>query len=199
MRPLSVKRRGRPLTPPIRIRQTHALGADDNGFGTDVEGGVTAFKQSLEREWLDSNGLFQSIAYRLLREPSAAEDACQQAFLHAMEKGDGLRDQSRLRPWLCRIVTNCALEMIRERKRQGVSGIPAEAGTVDAPQDLVRLSLLEALSSLEEETRVVVVMRIMEEMPGHHVARVLDISQAEVSRRLHFGMDSLRHHLRDLA
>jgi RNA polymerase sigma-70 factor (ECF subfamily) len=160
------------------------------------------FRKELEARFYLDSGLFQSIAFNILRDAAAAEDACQQAFLQAMEKGGSLREPEKLRAWLCRTVTNCALQTVRKQKRLVVDGEYVEKHCSlnhhSHPRFSHRLILIEALGMLEEDTRVVVVMRILEEMSGNYVARTLGISPAEVSRRLHAGMEQLRHQLHDL-
>lgn len=53
------------------------------------------------------------------------------------------------------------------------------------------------MEQLPEPSRLVVTLRIMEEMSGRQVQDLVGCSAAEVSRRLHSGMDELRKLLAD--
>jgi len=52
-----------------------------------------------------------------------------------------------------------------------------------------------ALATLPEALREVLVLRMMQGISGNEVAELLGISAAEVSRRLHAGMQRLREFL----
>lgn len=51
----------------------------------------------------------QAVAYLVLRDRAAAEDAVAEALLIALDRGQDLRDDEALRPWLLRIATNRAV------------------------------------------------------------------------------------------
>ncbi len=71
-------------------------------------------------------------AYRLIGDPSAAEDATQEAFLSAYRNLKSYRGGS-FRAWLLRIVTNASYDVLRWRKRRPTT--PLEP--VDAEEDEV--------------------------------------------------------------
>ena len=57
---------------------------------------------------------------------------------------------------------------------------------------LLRSTLEEALLTLPEPTRLVVVLRTMDGLSGNEVSELLDYSPSEVSRRFHEGLERLR-------
>ena len=57
-------------------------------------------------------------ATALLRDRGYAEDATQEAFVHAFRNLRRLRSPALLRPWLYAILENCALSAWRSRKRR---------------------------------------------------------------------------------
>src|SRR3954468_19403828 len=69
-----------------------------------------------------------NVAYRMLRQRDDAADAVQEAFLRAVRAirgGSGSpREPERFRSWLLRIVSNVALDQLRQRAR--VSACPIE-------------------------------------------------------------------------
>lgn len=154
---------------------------------------------SLVGEQVARNGpLFFELAYRLLRDSAAAEDACQQAMLKALQAEHGLRGRDSLKAWLARVVINESLQMHRRREIERHAVRSAAATILDKPQapelDL-RETVLEAVSGLPETTRVVVTLRLLHGMSGNQVKDLLSCSAVEVSRQLHRGMELLRHSL----
>ena len=146
------------------------------------------------------------LAFGVLRDVSAAEDACQQAILTAWEQREEIRDPAALRGWLARVVVNESLRMRRrqsgERRALREWNVRQEAATDNRsrsrdPTDRgerpeLHETLHTALAELPEKTQAVVVLRLMQGMPGEEVKGLLGCSSSEVSRRLHQGMAMLR-------
>jgi RNA polymerase sigma-70 factor (ECF subfamily) len=74
-------------------------------------------------------------AYRLIGDPSAAEDATQEAFISAYRNLKAYRGGS-FRAWLLRIVTNASYDELRRRKRRPTTPLEpldAEEDEVESP------------------------------------------------------------------
>jgi RNA polymerase sigma-70 factor, ECF subfamily len=149
-----------------------------------------------EQVRLQARLLFR-VAFGLLRDAAAAEDACQQAFMKAWEERERIRSHGALRSWLVRTVTNASLQIVRRRRlerrviRAKVQG--AEGGVfVPTRDEEIREALLDALSKLPETTRVVIVLRVMRGLSGNEVKELIGCSSVEVSRQLHRGLAQLR-------
>lgn len=149
----------------------------------------------------DNHRLFFKLAYGVLRDAAAAEDACQHALCQAWEHRGRIEDPAALTGWLSRTVVNRALEIARrrttERRALDARTDPHPTGTAVGEGVAMRESIVLALDELPEMTRVVVVMRVMRGDSGNDVAATLGLSASEVSRRLHAGMEQLRRSLRD--
>ncbi len=76
-------------------------------------GDQQAFRQIVENY---SASLFKR-AYQLVGNQSDAEDVVQETFVRAFRGLDSFAGQANLSTWLFRIVTNCALDNLRSRKR----------------------------------------------------------------------------------
>ena len=143
--------------------------------------------------------LFYRVAYRILRDPGAAEDVCQQAFLKAWSVQESIKDAVALQAWLMRVVVNESLQVLRQRKIR-----LRDAQSEQAKGD-VRFSSLEheefreqfhqVLEELPAPTQTVVMLRLVEGLSGNEVKNLLGCSPSEVSRRLHQGLDHLRERL----
>lgn len=141
---------------------------------------------------------FFRVAYGIVRDTAAAEDACQQALLKACQQEQAIRDADRLRPWLTRVVVNESLQQLRRRRRerQAYEQRGQEQMHSIGPGDeglAVRETVRLALEELPEPTRTIVVLRLMNGFTGNEVKTMLGCSASEVSRRLHAGMEELRN------
>ncbi len=141
------------------------------------------------------------LAYNVLRDRAAAEDACQHALLKAWEERERLRDPPVLRSWLARVVVNESLRLVRrrnvERKSLQLAGGAARAVAGASVESDVRESVLLALEQLPERSKAVVTLRVMQGLSGNETAELLGLSAGEVSRQLHAGMEQLRALLDD--
>lgn len=142
---------------------------------------------------------FFRLAYGILRDADAAEDACQQAFLRAWQSRARIQDSVALPAWLAKVVVNESLQRCRRGKTEERALAKCMAArepnethpAAGDPGELPRTILCE----LSEEVRTVVALRLIDGMSGNEVAVLLGCSASEVSRRLHQGMDELRRRL----
>src|SRR5579863_8235621 len=65
--------------------------------------------------------MLSSLALRILRNPEDANDAVQETFLKALRAIDDFDSDRPLKPWLCRICSNCCMDSVRRRKHDGSS------------------------------------------------------------------------------
>lgn len=141
------------------------------------------------------------LAFGVLRDAEAAEDACQAAFLKAWQQRDGIRNPDRLGGWLARTVVNESFRVRRRRKTEQKAHNDQARWRRESDRPAERVAnrelALAALEQLPRQTRTIVVMRLMHGASGNEVARQLGCSPAEVSRRLHNGMEQLRGFLRN--
>jgi RNA polymerase sigma-70 factor (ECF subfamily) len=173
----------------------------------DQAGGPGGWGALLSEQIRQHGRLFYRLAYGVLGDAGAAEDACQQALLKAWEQRDRVQAQqggAALRGWLARVVVNESLQAARRRKtelRANAARTQADAAApAPAPrheQADLRKAVLAALEHLPETPRLVVALRVMQDMSGNEVKDLLGCSAAEVSRQLHHGMELLRPLLAD--
>ncbi|MDW7755271.1 MAG: RNA polymerase sigma factor [Brevefilum sp.] len=86
-----------------------------------LEGKLNSFN-SLVLHYQD---MAYNVAYRIMGEHSAADDAAQEAFISAYQKIDQYRGGS-FKAWLLRIVTNACYDELRRRQRQPVTPLKPE-------------------------------------------------------------------------
>ena len=152
-----------------------------------------------------------AVARRMLGSDEDARDAVQDGFLNAFRAIDRFEGHARLSTWLHRIVVNAALMKLRTRRRKPEESLepllPAfrenghhvdKFSAWDEPADDLaereetRQVVREAILSLPETYREVLVLRDIEEMSTDEAARSLGITPNAVKIRLHRARLALR-------
>lgn len=139
-----------------------------------------------------------SVAFRILRDASRAEDAVQQAFLTAWRELRHLRDDDRLEAWLYRLLVNACFAEIRHTRRwqPGLKVItdPEIGPSTEDTQVSVELrdELERAFRRLSGEHRAVLAMHHYLGLSGEEIARALGLSPGTVRSRLHYARQQMR-------
>jgi RNA polymerase sigma factor (sigma-70 family) len=179
------------------------LGDDDPALvRRTIAGDRTAFEQLMRRH---NRRLFR-IARATLRDAAEAEDALQEAYLHAYRHLQQFKGDAAFSTWLSRLVLNeCVGRLRRQARRNNIAPIFAPAdqesldrmgnSTLEAPDQAamraeVRTLLERKLDELPESFRVVFVLRSVEELTVEETAACLDLPEATVRTR-HFRARSL--------
>jgi RNA polymerase sigma-70 factor (ECF subfamily) len=100
------------MTEPARVIQLRSLGEDDASLVERSLSGDAWAHEALYRRHVDRA---LAIALRLLRNRGEAEDAVQDAFIHAFERLRDLRVPAAFRGWLARLVVTQAHRRMRRR------------------------------------------------------------------------------------
>jgi len=155
-------------------------------------------------------------ACRMLGQREDAEEVAQEAFLKALEKISQFRNQSRFYTWLFRIAVNLIISRRRRGARIRFQSLTAadELGLTQAAGLKARKSgqspqaaavkaetmqrVAQALEELDDEMRLVIVLRDMEEMDYSQIADVLAVPAGTVKSRIHRARTALKDKLADL-
>ncbi len=139
-------------------------------------------------------GTLYRVAYSVLRNPSDAEDAVQEAFLRVLRHRETLNEVRDQRVWLIRIVWNVVLDRKRRMKTRPETDdvaelarvLPAEGLTADervaAAQHHARV--LACVEQLPAKERQVLMLSAFEELTSVEIASVLGITESSVRSRL---------------
>lgn len=151
-------------------------------------GSEEALEALFRRHWRQAH----RAAYLVVRDPQAAEDIAQEAFLAAIRALDGFDRRRPFRPWLHRIVVNRAIDHTRARalrREVGDETAPADAVAEEVPQ--LGGEMLSALADLSPEHRAVIVLRYLLDYTPGEIARMLDLPRGTVNSRIRRGLDRL--------
>ena len=119
----------------------------------------------------------------LLSDPADAADAVQDTFVIAASRLDGLRDPSRLRPWLYAVARHEALRILRSK--QGTSALDVAPDVTDDSGDAgrdaeradLRALLEDAAAGLNPGEREVIELQLRQGLEPAEVATVLGVSR----------------------
>ncbi len=126
--------------------------------------------------------------YRLVGDAARAEELCQEAFTRAFSARRSMDHVENVRAWLYRIATNTARDHLRRRRLLAWLPLFDEdpALSVDGPEaaSAETLPVRKALSRLEPELRVPLVLYTCQELSTQEIADIMGISRDAVKQRL---------------
>ncbi len=137
-----------------------------------------------------------------------AEDVAQEAFVQAYFKLHTFQQNSAFYTWLYRIAFNVGISRRRRRRHEMSVDWGKEVAGAEPVDDLempeVRLEreeraeqLQEAIQTLSEEHRAILILREMEGCCYETIAEVLDLPIGTVRSRLHRARMQLRDYLKE--
>jgi RNA polymerase sigma-70 factor, ECF subfamily len=121
-----------------------------------------------------------------------AEDVVQEALLRALRAYPRLRHADHLRAWLHRIVTNCAMDVHRSRRREVVAADPA-GGLAADPEHLDGFE--DLLDGLSEPARAALRLRFVDDLEYEVIATRLDCSPEAARQRVSSAIRTLRQRI----
>ncbi len=159
-----------------------------------AEGDRDAFGSLIER--------YQAAVRRLTRAVTGdahdADDAAQDAFLSALDRIETYDPSRPFGPWLMRIATNAAIDLVRRRAVRKADALDERAPSrgaspaVDAEAAEIRRKLERALAQLPERQRVAVTLFDIEGYSHAEIAVVLGIPEGTVRSDVFHARRALR-------
>lgn len=135
------------------------------------------------------------MAYLILRNEQDAEETLADTLITAWRKIDGLRDATRLRPWLLTTATRLALRRRRPFRPRVVSlDLAADVHSGDRPS-VDRVVLREAIDGLPPRMRAALALHDVADLPTSEVAAILGRSENTVKSQLREARARLRRAL----
>ena len=135
------------------------------------------------------------IARLILRDAHLAEDAVQEALVHAWRHLPTLRDPDRWDAWLHRLVVNASADEGRRRQRQTpeVRLIRFEPGTGDDARSIDNHEQLDrGFRRLKPDQRAAVVLHFYLGLTVPEVADALGVPVGTAKSRIHYAVEALR-------
>ncbi len=132
----------------------------------------------------------------LLRDPHAAQDAVQHAFIRLCDQGFPIRlDPPALKAWLFKSVHNAAIDHLRREKRlnnlheKAAADPTAEPPSVDPANRRERI--LNCLAQLPPGEQQILLLRLQENLPYKIISQTTGLPSGTVGRLLHDAVRKL--------
>ena len=149
------------------------------------------------------------VVYGMVRSQEDARDLAQDCFVRAFQNLHRFRLESKFYTWLCRIAMNLSIDHLRKMKHRSHAAFDDERGASEGAQ-VVRLSsrrdnpsenvarqqvyrqIMDAVESLPDDQKQVLVLREIEDMPYKEIADILGIPEGTVMSRLYYARRRLQ-------
>jgi len=157
-----------------------------------------------------------SLVYRMVGSRAEAEDIAQEVFVTVFKTIDGFRGEAKFSTWLLRIAANQSKNRIKYLARRATEpdgldgggamemaasphGLPL-SGQVDGPDVLAEAAELDSLlqrgiAALDEEQRLLVILRDVEEMSYQEIGEITALPEGTIKSRLHRARMALKEWL----
>lgn len=168
-----------------------------NNF-TDWGGMILTDKEAFcEYIRLCENAMY-SLAFSIVRNDSDASEIISESIYRAYKNLNTLKSENSFKPWILRIVHNTAVEMIRNNSK-----IIPMVDIPDTPKDstdndiTTRLTVREAVNSLKQPYRTVVVLFYYENLSVSKIAQITSTNMVTVKKQLSRARKMLREILKE--
>jgi len=141
-----------------------------------------------------------NLCLRMVNNREDAADLTQEAFLKAWRGLRFYKAEAAFSTWLYRLTTNVCIDFLRGQKRREASSLTVEneedgvqeisvPDSNPQPEEQVlhreqAAQIREAMAQLDEESRAVLTLRVVEDLPYEQIAEVLDLKVGTVKSRL---------------
>jgi RNA polymerase sigma-70 factor (ECF subfamily) len=135
----------------------------------------------------------------ILRNPAAAEDATQEAYLRAFRAWNSWKQDAPAEAWLYRIALNVAFTLRRRERLHEIGEVLRRLGRPREkdPTELEQTGLARELRKLPPKQAAAIVLRHLHGFTNREIAKALDVPERTVASRLAAAKNRLRTRLGD--
>ena len=163
------------------------------------EGDAAAAEELANQYW---DRIFRYL-FRLIGNWSDAEDIAQETFLRAFKNLKGYRPNGPFHAWLMRIATNLFIDMRKARRNRDVlsddialaSGATFWEPDQKAQDNELVAAVWERVQELTNEQQAVIIMRGVERIEYHKIAKLLNVSESTARWHMYEARRILRRKL----
>ena len=143
------------------------------------------------------------LAYSVLMNRAAAEDAVQDMFIKIIGKVPELGDRAQEKAWISRVIVNQCKDQLRKRKLRlytPLEEVLEQSGSdlsVPGPEESGGIGLLQMVLSLGEKYREPLILHYFEGFSIEEVSSILGIGQSAVKMRLSRGREMVKKRMEE--
>ena len=131
-------------------------------------------------------------AYSILQNHHDAEDVLQQTLIELVRCAHTYRKGAGARAWILGIARNQSRKLARDRR-----DVPCGDAGTDVREFDTLLTMEEALATLGEEERRIVILRVFSDMKYKEIASELQITAASAEKKYQRAIQKLRRYYTD--
>jgi RNA polymerase sigma-70 factor, ECF subfamily len=156
-----------------------------------------------------------NLTYRMMGNREEAEDVAQEVFITVFKSIETFREEAKFSTWLYRITANHCKNRIKylsrrhekgkaefdERVERGGAAVGSAAPSPSQRPDTalegaqIEVLMQQAIAMLDEEHRILVVLRDVEELSYEEICQITELPIGTVKSRLHRARVALRKKL----
>jgi len=194
----------------LKVKGKELPEIDDKLIKEALEGDQKAFKGLMVRH----QGSVFHIIFRIVRDKEIANDLVQETFMKAFSSLKSYRSEYRFSTWLYKIAANSSIDHLRKKRIHALSldnpiktedgEVPIEVAdyTHHPEREMVRreraVSIDEAINSLPDKYRRVIIARHKEEKSYDEIADELGLPVGTVKARIFRARELLKKRLRGI-
>lgn len=129
-------------------------------------------------------------ALYMLKNPDEAKDAVSAAVLTAYENIGSLKDASRFKAWMLKILYRVIIKQLKISNKTESFKAPPESG--DILECDMNIDLKRALMSLKEDERSVVLLTVLHDYNSAEISRILHINSKTIRSKRARALKKLR-------
>ena len=166
-----------------------------------LQGDTDAFAQLVEA-YQDK---VYALCLRMTNDREEAEDLAQEAFVKVWRGLKFYKHEAAFSTWLYRLTSNVCIDFLRQKKRRSALSLTSqeEEEQIDIPdpspqpEELIvqkqrKEAVAAAMAQLEDEFRLVLTLRVVQERSYEEIADIMDLKVGTVKSRLARAREKLR-------
>ena len=161
------------------------------------EGNQSAYDELVKRHLQNTYQFF----LKFTKDPMDAEDLSQDVFIKLLQSLHNFRFEAAFTSYLYRIQLNTANSFIRKARWKKYLHLDQTAETGSYDQNLERewskTEIWNHVSTLPKTQRMVIIMRIAQDLPYKDISNILGISEGSAKVNYHHGINQLKKRFKD--
>lgn len=149
-------------------------------------------EKEVKKYIIDNKEHLYRLAYTYVKKEDDALDIVHDSICKSLANIDTLKDINNIKPWIYKILANCAIDQIRKNKKYITSSDKLEIDSIVEYDTYEDIDLLMALDALPESYRTVVVLRYFEDLKISDIAEILGENVNTIKTRLYRALDNLK-------
>lgn len=154
-------------------------------------------EKQLKKYIVDNKESLYRFAYSIVKNQDDALDVVHDSICKSLTKIDTLKEIDNIKPWIYKIISNCAIDYIRKNKKYVILDGDLDINNSSVYDTYENIDLQKALDDLPEKYKTIIILRYFEDLKISEIAQILDENTSTIKTRLYKALDKLKIKLKD--